>query len=271
MKNSDLTKLKELYLAQILSHAWIFAGDTQALQNATSFAQWILCATHNSCGECRECKLFAAESHPDFVQLSPLEDKQSISIDDVRKTIEFSHAKPQYGATKVVIIYPAHCLNRQAANALLKTLEEPVSDTIYILVTSHKELLPKTILSRCQVLKIDASIDNIDKEILAAMLNDLTAVWIQKSTTCSDIAEKWIKQWPNEVLYCLEVILTDVIRFKYTKDVSLNYMQKVEKIHGVVAEQSLWKMLDKLRQIQYMHSLQQKPNMQLFLEDMLLV
>ncbi|MFQ5487819.1 MAG: DNA polymerase III subunit delta', partial [Gammaproteobacteria bacterium] len=104
------------------------------------------------CGRCRGCTLFMAGNHPDLRQLSPLPDKKQIGIDQVREIGDFLSLKSQYGHAQCVHITPAERLNENAANSLLKTLEEPSGDAFLILVTQRPAALPATIRSRCQKL-----------------------------------------------------------------------------------------------------------------------
>jgi len=104
------------------------------------------------CGECRSCKLIAAGSHPDLHALLPPEGKQLIGIDQVRDLIQRVGLTSQYGGRKAVAVAPAEHLTRPAANTLLKTLEEPPGDALFVLVAHRAGALPATIRSRCQIM-----------------------------------------------------------------------------------------------------------------------
>jgi DNA polymerase-3 subunit delta' len=96
------------------------------------------------------------DHHPDLHWLHPVEDKETISIDQVREVIETVSLTAHRGKAKVVIIEPAESMTIAAANALLKTLEEPSGDS-YLLLLSHRPArLPATVRSRCQRIEIDA-------------------------------------------------------------------------------------------------------------------
>ncbi len=103
------------------------------------------------CGDCRGCHLVAADSHPDLHALAPPEGKHQIGIDQVRSLIERIGLTPQYGGCKTVIVSPAERMTRAAANTLLKTLEEPPGDALFVLVAHRAGALPATIRSRCQI------------------------------------------------------------------------------------------------------------------------
>ncbi|MDR3317478.1 MAG: hypothetical protein LBS71_01585 [Puniceicoccales bacterium] len=87
--------------------------------------------------------------HPDFFSIEPGGKINVIKIESVRELIEYAQKTPHTAAKKVMTIFDAHRLNRNAANALLKTLEEPPIDTVLFLTTPLKNLLLPTIMSRC--------------------------------------------------------------------------------------------------------------------------
>jgi DNA polymerase-3 subunit delta' len=115
-------------------------------------AQLVLCtAAHEApCGTCATCRRVASMQHPDLVKLELLEDSRQIRIEQVRELSADLTLTSHQGGYKVAIISPADALNRAAANALLKTLEEPTPRTLLILVATQPSRLPATVLSRCQ-------------------------------------------------------------------------------------------------------------------------
>lgn len=106
------------------------------------------------CGICQSCQLLLAGTHPDFERIEPEEKGKGLKVDQVRTLIDHLALKPQYQGYRCVLIEPAHLMNLSAANALLKTLEEPSEKTVIVLVSSHPQALPATILSRCQKLLV---------------------------------------------------------------------------------------------------------------------
>ncbi|MFK8018085.1 MAG: DNA polymerase III subunit delta' [Gammaproteobacteria bacterium] len=137
---------------QRLSHGLLIHGVRGLGKGA--FAQRLatrfLCATSTACGSCPACHWVAADNHPDFYQLAPEEDKRSISVDQVRALIGKLSLSSLANGRKVAIIDPADAMTEAAANALLKTLEEPTGDSVLMLVTHRLSALPATIHSRCQ-------------------------------------------------------------------------------------------------------------------------
>ena len=108
------------------------------------------------CLECTACRRVAAATHPDVNWLRPQEESRQIRIEQVRELSSELALTSHGGGYKAGIIAPADALNRFAANALLKTLEEPPPRTLLILVASEPSRLPPTVLSRCQRLRIRA-------------------------------------------------------------------------------------------------------------------
>ncbi len=102
------------------------------------------------CGSCRQCKLVAAGSHPDIKELSPEEAGKAIKVDAIRELVGQSILTVKESSYQVFIIHPAEAMGVAAANALLKTLEEPVERTLLILISANPGQLLATIKSRCQ-------------------------------------------------------------------------------------------------------------------------
>jgi len=112
-----------------------------------------------ACGHCRACRLLAAETHPDYhaVTLLPNDKgvlKKEIGVDQIRQISHILGLTAQVGSTIVAAVHPADALNHAAANALLKTLEEPQDGRYLLLLTSKPHRLPATVRSRCQRIEV---------------------------------------------------------------------------------------------------------------------
>jgi DNA polymerase-3 subunit delta' len=108
------------------------------------------------CGACRGCRLVQAGTHPDLYLIEPLEGKVALSIDQIRELIGDLTLQPHMASLKVALIRPAEAMTPSAANALLKTLEEPAGATLLLLVTARPSALPPTVRSRCQAVRFRA-------------------------------------------------------------------------------------------------------------------
>lgn len=160
-----------------LPNAWLFTGPAGIGKSefAHQVAQALLCeapgAGHHACGQCQACHWFAAGNHPDYRHLAPAQDEEDddgkegkatkrklpvIKIDGVRAVIEFAHLSSHRGGRRVVVVEPAESLNPAAANALLKVLEEPPADVVFLLVSGAPQRLLPTIKSRCRQFPLTA-------------------------------------------------------------------------------------------------------------------
>ena len=139
-----------------LPHAMLLTGPAGIGKEsfAQTFARAVLCehlhADAKPCGICRACLLNQAGTHPDNHWVGLLEDKKIIGVDQVREISASLNMKAHYSGYKVVVISPAECMNTQAANSLLKTLEEPAPRSLLMLVANNASALPATLRSRCQ-------------------------------------------------------------------------------------------------------------------------
>ncbi|QDE40155.1 DNA polymerase III subunit delta' [Luteibacter pinisoli] len=143
-----------------LPHALLLAGPAGLGKREflDAFVKGLLCqqpVDGVACGVCRSCHLVAAGTHPDIVSLSFGVRKDGgarteIVVDQVRELSQRLAMASQFGGWQVATIDPADAMNAAAANALLKTLEEPTASTILILVADQPARLPATIRSRCQ-------------------------------------------------------------------------------------------------------------------------
>ena len=155
-----------------LPHALIFKGKEGIgkYDFANTFAKSYLCqspiSNHLPCEACSSCEWFP-DSHPDFKHIAPIDSdddepskrktvrKKNIAIHQIRELSEYLELSAhQEKGRRIVLIEPADSLNQAASNALLKILEEPPENTLFILVTSQAQKLIATIRSRCQLLEL---------------------------------------------------------------------------------------------------------------------
>ncbi|MCX7512459.1 DNA polymerase III subunit delta' [Frateuria sp. STR12] len=143
-----------------MPHAMLLCGPAGLGKRAflQRFVRGLLCERSHegeACGQCRTCLLLEAGTHPDFVTISyglrkDGVQRKEIVVDQVRELSARLAMASQFGGWQVVVIDPADAMNAAAANALLKTLEEPSPQTLLLLVADAPWRLPQTIRSRCQ-------------------------------------------------------------------------------------------------------------------------
>lgn len=142
-------------------HAYLFSGLAGIGKRlvALRFAQALNCATDDvaarPCLTCTHCTRIERSEHPDVLLIEPDRSKARpvVKIEVIRNLIRQVHFKPYEGRQRVIIIDDCETVNEQGSNALLKTLEEPSGETVFVLVTSQLQSLLPTIRSRCQIVR----------------------------------------------------------------------------------------------------------------------
>lgn len=139
-----------------IHHAHLFIGPDGVGKSLAAYgwASRLLCAHPvgiDACGQCASCKKLASGVHPDLLEV--FADGRFIKIDQVRAVTDATRFRPNEGRWRVVILQSVEHLNEAAANALLKTLEEPNGSTVFVLTTSTPQRVLSTIRSRCLPLR----------------------------------------------------------------------------------------------------------------------
>ena len=151
-----IESLKKSLAADSYSHAYIFDGIAGVGKRllAGLFAKALLCTqSARPCDECISCRAFDARNHPDIIFVSS--DKRSIGVEDIRDQVGSAvHIRPYKYKHKIFILDNADKMSVQAQNALLKTLEEPPSYAVFLLISTNINNFLPTILSRCVTLKL---------------------------------------------------------------------------------------------------------------------
>ncbi len=213
------------------------------------FARFILCENGNICGECGSCKLLAGDSHPDLQVIAP-EPGKPITVDAMRVLIDGLSLRSQYGKGRIVIVDSADRMNIASANSFLKTLEEPGPDTHIVLICETSGLLPATIRSRCQQIKLIPPAEDIalawlqdqghelEAAKLALTLNHqaplLAKSWLESDSPAKRqkflrhwhalmesrldpvlLAEQWKEESVEELLSWITVLTGDLVRMAF--------------------------------------------------------
>ncbi|PIQ88591.1 MAG: DNA polymerase III subunit delta' [Candidatus Omnitrophica bacterium CG11_big_fil_rev_8_21_14_0_20_42_13] len=168
----QINSLSSCVLEDRLSNAYLFLGPAGVGKKlvALNFAKLINCqsenaASGNPCDECPSCKKINSFQHPDIFFISP-DSNGTIKIDSIRECIKRSFLRPYEARYKIIIIDEAESMHDEAANALLKTLEEPQKNNIFILISANEKRLLPTVISRCRRIKFYAQGAELIKKVL---------------------------------------------------------------------------------------------------------
>lgn len=190
-----------------VGHSYIFSGLNAIGKKtlALAFTRALNCENsvlhHDACGECPSCLKMIHGNHPDVHVVAS--QAQFIRIDAIRNIQEQMTFKPLEGKRRVFIIDDADKMNEQAANALLKTLEEPSADNVIVLVTARPYWLPQTILSRCRHMRLNP----LPPETVARFLSEQKQMDAYKASLLASLSGGSIGQ-------ALELDSEDMIAFR---------------------------------------------------------
>jgi len=241
--------------------ACLLVGDLEeSFKLARQYTRKLLCGSDH-----KGTNLLDAGSHPDFKLIEQLgtvssaetksSKSMSIKIDQIRELLEWLSGTPQIASQKIAIIYPAHSMNVQAANALLKTLEEPFGDALIILVTDRPSALPLTVRSRCYQLRLPSASLPLTPPL--ELQEDLQALANRKEDPIT-IAARWLKKDPKQVLYWVSLILGNTLQ--------LNAKEGV-----IIRDRKWWDFLDQVYESRRrLEEGTSSPNVQLLLETLLI-
>jgi DNA polymerase-3 subunit delta' len=176
-QNKAVTFLRKSLEKDSLAHAYLLVGlpHVGKMTLAVNLAMAINCeSAERPCGKCASCLRIAAGKHADVqvIELSQIvdsegESKTKISVEQVDQILHSVNLAPYEGKYKVFIVDGVEFMSIGAANRLLKTIEEPVQNVIFILLTSNQSLVPATIVSRCQRIEIlPVAAETIEKGLI---------------------------------------------------------------------------------------------------------
>lgn len=290
-----------------LPHALLFSGAEGCGHEAMlqALVKSLLCLTPDennagqACGVCRSCRVFESAAHPDYSYIAAPADKKVISVDQIRALNHFLELSRSYSPSRVVLIHQAEKMNINAANSLLKSLEEPSANTHILLFSSRTSTLLPTIRSRCQQIRLPlplaqtalawlneqplvqeaATLLNLaggkpleaveldSGELLATRkiwLQQLLAV-IRREKSIAEVGAEWAGQSREQLLDWQLSMLHHAMRCAMGAEAAMS--TEAANLYAAVSGQDLWTLYDQLLE---MKALATHPlNNQLFAENML--
>lgn len=275
IKNWEI--LQTTYHAGKVAHALLFSGISGiGLKHFIQcFTQGLLCKSSDqnqlqACGVCHICKLCQSANHPDILTIKPEATGKQIKLEEIIQLNHFMHLSSHSGNYKITVIFHADLMNRHAANALLKTLEEPPPKSLLILASNRKNILPITIKSRCQQINFTPAFDQetvhwtkkfiagnenvqhllaavdgaplkikyfLENDILAKQNSVLEDVLSNNHINPIEIAEKWKNYGIQQVLLWLLQLLVDIIRIKsLNRPIKIHDPEKIFILKNLIKE-----------------------------------
>lgn len=222
-----------------LAHAYLITGlkGSGRYQFVTALCAYMLCeqtvsTRDTACGSCRQCLLNASDQHPDILWVSPEEGSQAIKIDQIRQlSSHVQQTSSQTGAYKIVVINPVAALAPAAANALLKSLEEPPGKALFLLISESGDHVLPTVRSRCQPLPLpppdlQQSMNWLSQQSAAdsQLLHSAAQLAPQQPFYALDLLEQGIPQWRTllkeqlSALHRGDISVSEVARFCEKQD-----------------------------------------------------
>ena len=208
------------------AHALLVCGE-QGIgidEFAEDVARHRICSTpaDRGCRDCKSCQLLVAGNHPDMMRVVPTGAANEVKVDQIREVVAFLAQTPQIADWKVVLIAQAHRMNTNAANALLKVLEEPQGNTLLLLVSDRPQLLLPTVRSRCQKKSVRSPSQQQTKDFcLAQGVSEEDIVYLsdilgaKPTLICEWVSEGCKDQWA-----LLQRGLDEVSSHKTTKELT---------------------------------------------------
>ncbi|HEX8154323.1 MAG TPA: AAA family ATPase [Thermoanaerobaculia bacterium] len=171
-----------------LHHAIILFGPAADVRRevAMGIAKALNCLNGTTGDRCAACERIERRIHPDVHFVEVAGDKKLISIEQIRDIVAGASLRPYEGRTKVFLIDPADGLSPSGSNSLLKTLEEPTRDTVFVLLTKSPDLLLPTIRSRSQQIYVGGT--ETRNEELAQFIRDGLARFAERGDTAALLA-----------------------------------------------------------------------------------
>ncbi len=215
-----------------INHAYLFTGPAHS--GKTKIANWFVSSLLN----CQK---------PDITEIKLLENNKQITIDQIRKLRKYLSLSPHSSLYKAAIIHNADNMNMQAANALLKTLEEPKGDTVIILTTAVPSALPDTIISRCEEIRFRApSLNKVSKQfndpkytnLLQASINN-SFEEIKKIAQTKSKSLELLDNW----LFWFRKLLTDKNSSKYNNSQLVGILKEIQKTKTLISNTNIDKRL----------------------------
>ncbi len=249
MKVTPIKYIKAAVKRGQIVHAYLFLGQN-LLAKAFELSKALNCLnfeeTGETCDSCSNCYKIQNHCHPDIINITP--EGNSIKINQIRELQKGISYKIHEGKYKVIIIEEADKLTIEAANSLLKTLEEPLPQTVFILLAESQKNIPDTIVSRCQRVYFGQEIEHNDYEDVKKILVTLLAGDYEKIYDIIENLQKEDKEIISQKINTLMILLRDLLVFSNTEDETLltTDISQIVSDLKYINEENIIKIIDNL-------------------------
>lgn len=284
--------LKNCVINQKMPQSMLFVGPLHCAipQFVNGVIQLIFCKSLENlpCLSCADCQMVARNEHPDALWVKPDKVGGAIKIEQVRELQQQAYLTPQRVLSRVIIIDGADRMNTASANALLKILEEPPAQTLFILIAQQISTVLPTVLSRCHLLSFSAAHDlYLDNCLLLGqhypsdsprglivqqaeqLIDELIAVRLGQQHPCI-LAAEWSKLEPSALLWFLYLVYSQ-LQLIYISNTELSGPAAKQLLHcaKLLNPISVFEQIGKINNIIKKLNNNLNVNMTLILEDML--
>ena len=221
--------------SQKLPHAILFDGPAGVgVEKLTlAAARYLLCLSpldDVACGRCRSCSLLNSGANPDLLVIGLEEGATQIKVDQVRRCVEFDAKTSHFEVHKVIVVMAAESMNVNAANALLKNLEEPIGKTRFLLSCENVDSLLPTIRSRCQ--RVSTSLPSLHEAL----------EWIGETEFSSEQLQTWFSRFGGAPVAVKNALSAGVVEALSQFAHGLSQMATHQR--GAISVSADWKKLD---------------------------
>lgn len=240
-------RISETVKMNRLSHAYIIAGEeNDALDLGLYIARACNCISVDKkpCGQCLPCRKINKSNHPDVSMIRV--EGSTIGIDIIRQLQKDIYVKSYEGNKKIYIIVDGEKMTVQAQNCLLKVLEDPPGTGIIIITSSNYQKLIPTVLSRCQILKLNSQRELKNHHLFKDLMICFMKEDFVKTSARIDQLIKEKDKWAGEFLDFLLIALRDILIIKATKREDLLYFKEYENITVKTASRISYNGIDRI-------------------------
>lgn len=286
-------QMQSAWVSDRMPQSMLFVGsfDSAFMDFVKKLTQLIFCKKKENkpCFECADCRMVVHEEHPDVEWVKPEKSSGPIKIDQIRELQNYAYLTPQRSKHRLIVIESADRMNTAAANSLLKILEEPAPQTIFLLLARQLSTLLPTVLSRCQIIRFtsheDLSVINLlqlaeyyspeSEQVMIVkqsefILDGLIAVMEQKEHP-SVIAAQWNQFEFGALLWFLYLVYAQIQMMQINMPAALGpAIQQLNHLMSLLNPIIIFDQIDKLNTLQRKLSHNINVNQILALEDLLL-